>query len=315
MPELPEVETVRRGLESLVLGATIESSLVFRDSCVRRHPGGVREFDAALRGRRIVSAVRRGKFMWLIIDSDDDAAPMALSAHLGMSGQFRVFDSSAPEPHGHCRARLNAATGSGGEALTIDFLDQRTFGYLYVEPLVDVPDGAAGGQGSSLPAVPASVSHIARDALDPALDGEAVFAAWSSTSRAIKTTLLDQQVLSGVGNIYADEALWRARIHPATPASSLGAPLAALLLASCQAVMSEALAQGGTSFDALYVNVNGESGQLNIALKRVEVSRRQVISQSDLVRQALTKRLESPTCSAAHRRSFGSRSLRGASHA
>ena len=105
-----------------------------------------------------------------------------------------------------------------------------------------------------------------RDALAPALDGEAVFAAWSSTSRAIKTTLLDQQVLSGVGNIYADEALWRARIHPATPASSLGAPLAALLLASCQAVMSEALAQGGTSFDALYVNVNGESGYFSRSL-------------------------------------------------
>ena len=156
---------------------------------------------------------------------------------------------------------------------------------------------------------------VALDPFDPTFDARATAREIKRRSSGIKRVLLDQRVVSGIGNIYADEALWRAGIHGERPASALTKPAIERLLGHAREVMAEALEQGGTSFDALYVNVNGASGQLNIALKRVEGSRRRVISQSDLARQALTKRLESPTCSAAHRRSFGSRSLRGASHA
>ncbi len=261
MPELPEVETVRAGLEPLVSGAVVDAVTVFRDSCVRHQAGGSAEFAMRLTGARLEAAVRRGKFLWFLLDSDhdDDGVPgLALSAHLGMSGQFRSFDGSAPESHPHCRVRLELRRHL--EPLTLDFLDQRTFGYLHVEPLVPTADGRPGGQGSLAPFVPRSVAHIARDALDPfATDANAQNALRKGT-RAIKSVLLDQTVVSGIGNIYADEALWLAGIHPLRAASSLTGDEAAVLLASVRDVMSSALAQGGTSFDALYVNVNGESG-------------------------------------------------------
>lgn len=258
MPELPEVETVRAGLEPLVNGATIDAVSVHRDSCVRHHGGGAAEFSMALADARVVATVRRGKFLWLLLDGGDRPPVYALSAHLGMSGQFRSFGADPPTPHPHCRARLRLTAPRG--PVTLDFLDQRTFGYLHVEPLVATSDGAPGGQGSPMAAVPRSVAHIARDALDPAADTEAAHLALRRGARAIKNVLLDQTVVSGIGNIYADEALWLAQIHPLRPAVSLAAEDATRLLAAAREVMSKALAKGGTSFDALYVNVNGESG-------------------------------------------------------
>ncbi len=268
MPELPEVETIRRGLERVVRGATINGVEVFRDSCVRLLPGGPAEFSAALTGMSVASVARRGKFLWLALDDDaavDDAGQRepvdALSAHLGMSGQFRVHragQDDAPEPHAHCRARLYLSLRR--KQLTVDFLDQRTFGYLNVEPLVPTPDAGAGGVGTEQARVPASVAHIARDVLDPALDTPSTMRALRRGRRGIKQVLLDQTVVSGVGNIYADEALWRARIHPERPASALASQQAADLLGALRKVMSAAVLLGGTSFDALYVNVNGESG-------------------------------------------------------
>jgi len=262
LPELPEVETVRAGLEPLVSGATIDSVTVLRDSCVRHQGGGGAEFEMALTGAALGAVVRRGKFLWFLLDCDTDYhggdQGLALSAHLGMSGQFRSFEGEVPAPHSHCRARFELSTPRG--PLTLDFLDQRTFGYLHVEPLVPTADGGPGGHGSFLPLLPRSVAHIARDALDPAADVGRAEDTLRKGSRAIKSVLLDQTSISGIGNIYADEALWLAAIHPLRSANSLTPAEASRLLASAREVMSKALAQGGTSFDALYVNVNGESG-------------------------------------------------------
>lgn len=259
MPELPEVESVRRGLAQIA-GSRVVSVDIRRDSCVRRQPGGPPEFKAQLTGAVLTAAVRRGKFLWLPLDG----GRLALSAHLGMSGQFRVH-TDVPDAHPHCRVRL-ALESPHGDALTLDFIDQRTFGYLDVEPLVTTPDGGAGGEGSALPVVPASVAHIGPDALDPGLSRQRAITAFRRGNRGIKQVLLDQTHVSGIGNIYADEALWRARVNPVTPASALSGRAAGALLDAVQAVMRDALAAGGTSFDALYVNVNGESGYFDRSL-------------------------------------------------
>lgn len=264
MPELPEVETVRTGLASLVVGATIADVEVYRPSCVRLQPGGEGEFAMRLQGMVLDAAVRRGKFLWFPLAEQGaeeervDAPEAALSAHLGMSGQFRVFEGEAPAPHGHCRARIRLETPHGPR--TLDFLDQRTFGYLVAETLRPTRDGLPGGQGSDLAAVPGSVTHIARDALDTAASDAEIVSRLRRGTRGIKQLLLDQTVVSGIGNIYADEALWAARLHPERPAHAVSAAQARELLDCVRAVMRRALAQGGTSFDALYVNVNGESG-------------------------------------------------------
>lgn len=276
MPELPEVETVRAGLQSLVAGAVIADVDVRRDSCVRHLPGGKHEFAAAVVGQRIYEIARRGKYMWMALgpadtNSDPGSQPPreALSIHLGMSGQFRVHQgpwADAPAPHSHCRARL-ALRAAHGDQLTADFLDQRTFGYLHAERMVPIADDWPAGAGTRWPLLPASVAHIGRDALDPHLDAERAAASWRRGSRGIKQLLLDQTLVSGIGNIYADEALWAARVHPERPAHSVTYGLAQGLLAAARTVMTSALAQGGTSFDALYVNVNGESGYFSRSLE------------------------------------------------
>lgn len=262
MPELPEVETVRAGLAPLITGARIASSVVYRDSAVRLLPGGSAQFSAMTTDARVAAVVRRGKFLWLPLLHEADALPTeALSAHLGMSGQFRVHAgpwNDAPDPHRHCRVRLRLDGAEG--PVTVDFLDQRTFGYLHAEELTDTTDGFPGGQGSALAAVPSSVAHIGRDALDPYVTVSDVVRMWRRGSRGIKQVLLDQTRVSGIGNIYADEALWVARVHPERPASTVSAVKARALFEASKTVMASALAQGGTSFDALYVNVNGESG-------------------------------------------------------
>jgi formamidopyrimidine-DNA glycosylase len=257
VPELPEVETVRDGLDRLVVGAVVRDVEVFRDYSVRRHDGGPAGFADQLRGRRLAAAVRRGKFLWLPLE--DSGA--ALLAHLGMSGQLLVRDPAVAGDwaHPHLRVRLHLAGARSG-AEYLDFVDQRTFGHLTVVDLEPTPDGAPGGLGSDLPAVPEPVAHIGRDPLDPAFDADAVVAAVRRRRTGIKRALLDQTLVSGVGNIYADEALWRARLHFARATDRLRPSEVRRALDTATEVMTESLAQGGTSFDALYVNVNGESG-------------------------------------------------------
>lgn len=254
MPELPEVETVRDGVARHALNRTIARAAVLSDRTSRRYLGGRLALGDALHDRRFDAAVRRGKYLWLTLDGRADDADTALLVHLGMSGQLLVRDQVA-DPARHLRARLEFADGGA-----LDFVDQRTFGYLTLEPLVPTPDGAPGGLGSDVAGVPAPVAHIARDLLDPALDRAAVSRRIRTKRTAIKRALLDQTVVSGVGNIYADEALWRARVHPERACDELPARAVNRVLACAAEVMAEALAQGGTSFDELYVNVNGASG-------------------------------------------------------
>jgi formamidopyrimidine-DNA glycosylase len=241
VPELPEVETVRRGLERHVAGRVIDEVEVLHPRAVRRHAAGAADFAAALRGRDLAVPLRRGKYLWL------PAGPDALLAHLGMSGQLLVGEPGRPlSPH----VRVRFTFRDGGPDLR--FIDQRTFGHLLVSP-----------GGAQLPSV---IAHIAPDPLDAAFD-PAVFAARLRTRRSgIKRALLDQSLVSGVGNIYADEALWRARLHGDRPADRLRGPDVSRLLDAVQEVFAEALSVGGTSFDSLYVNVNGQSGYFDRSL-------------------------------------------------
>jgi formamidopyrimidine-DNA glycosylase len=241
MPELPEVEVVRLGLASLVVGDTIDSVRVFHPRSVRRHSAGAADFEAVLVGRRITDVARRGKYLWCALDSGD-----ALLGHLGMSGQLLVKDRTAP-PERHLRVRLGLASGRD-----VRFVDQRTFGGLVV---------SRGGAGS-----PLEIEHIARDPLDPLFDDEAFRLALRRRRTGVKRALLDQTLISGVGNIYADEALWAARLHYARPTETLRRAEVARLVAEVKAVMGRALVEGGTSFDSLYVNVNGESGYFDRSL-------------------------------------------------
>ncbi|PSR67636.1 DNA-formamidopyrimidine glycosylase [Nocardia sp. MDA0666] len=246
MPELPEVEVVRRGLDEHVVGHVVESVLVKHPRSVRRHELGGDDLAARMAGLRIDAARRRGKFLWLTFD-DPDAA---LVVHLGMSGQMLVQSAQAPlEKHAHIVAGLDNGT-------QLRFIDQRTFGGWALNRFVTL-DGEE---------LPESVAHIARDPLDPRFDTEAVVARMQTKSSEIKRVLLDQTVVSGIGNIYADEALWRARIHGERPAAALTRPALRRLLSEVQAVMGAALDAGGTSFDALYVNVNGNSGYFERSL-------------------------------------------------
>jgi formamidopyrimidine-DNA glycosylase len=246
MPELPEVEVVRRGLQAHVAGRTTAAVRALHPRAVRRHPGGAHDLEHRLAGRLIASAERRGKYLWLPLDHGDEA----LVAHLGMSGQLLVQPPDAPDET-HLRVRIGFT--DGGRELR--FVDQRTFGGLAVEP-VD-PDTLA----------PASIRHIARDPLDPAFDDAAFRAALRRRRTGLKRALLDQTLVSGIGNIYADEALWRARLHYARPTETMTRAEADRVLQAAREVMAAALGQGGTSFDALYVNVNGESGYFDRSLE------------------------------------------------
>lgn len=260
MPELPEVEVVRAGLDSAVRGARVAGVTVLDERALTRYSGSGPDFEAALTGRLLHGAARRGKFLWIPLDppSSGGTAAEALVAHLGMSGQLLLRSPGAPQER-HERVRLDIQHPAHGE-LSVVFADQRTFGSLTLDALVPTPDAAPGGYGTDDPTVPGQVAHIARDPLDPAFDDRGLRRALGRKDSAVKRVLLDQTVLSGVGNIYADEALWRARIHPGTSARSLSTRAANRLLAEVRAVLEQALAEGGTSFDAQYVNVNGQAG-------------------------------------------------------
>ncbi|TKA11700.1 bifunctional DNA-formamidopyrimidine glycosylase/DNA-(apurinic or apyrimidinic site) lyase [Actinacidiphila oryziradicis] len=244
MPELPEVEVVRRGLERWVSGRTVDSVDVLHPRAVRRHLGGAADFADRLKGRTIGPARRRGKYLWLPLD-----AAGSLLGHLGMSGQLLVQPGTAPD-EAHLRIRVRFADDLGTE---LRFVDQRTFGGLSVHE--SGPDG-----------LPIPLAHIALDPLDPAFDEAGFHAALRRRRTTIKRALLDQSLISGVGNIYADEALWRTKLHYERPTATLSRPRTAELVTHIREVMGDALAAGGTSFDSLYVNVNGESGYFDRSL-------------------------------------------------
>ncbi|MEV6347285.1 bifunctional DNA-formamidopyrimidine glycosylase/DNA-(apurinic or apyrimidinic site) lyase [Actinoplanes sp. NPDC051851] len=242
MPELPEVETVRMGLAKWVTGRTIASVEVHHPRAIRRHLPGDAHFAAVLAGRTVLDISRRGKYLWLPLDSGD-----AIIAHLGMSGQLLMQPAAAADEK-HLRVRF-AFTDQGPQ---LRFVDQRTFGGLAVS------EGGA--------ELPGEIAHIARDPMDPLFDDEAFSARLRGRRTEIKRALLDQSLISGVGNIYADEALWRARLHGARQTDQLTKPAVTRLLGHVREVLGEAITAGGTSFDELYVNVNGESGYFDRSL-------------------------------------------------
>lgn len=301
MPELPEVETVRAGLADHSLGRPVRAVRVVDARSLRRHLPGPVDFEAALTGRALRGAYRRGKYLWLTLsEADGTLADEALVVHLGMSGQLLVRDEPGGDSGNDSDARaafdevprhlrvaleLGPAGAAGGAASTnrastgqrLLFVDQRIFGGMFLSPLVpDVPAAVAANEAApgevpldEVPErflVPEAVKHIARDPLDEFFDPAAVRRKFLRTSSGIKKVLLDQSVISGVGNIYADEALWRARLHYAKPARTLSAAQTRELLEAVTQVLRESLAAGGTSFDALYVNVLGESGYFERSL-------------------------------------------------
>ncbi|MFC0530169.1 bifunctional DNA-formamidopyrimidine glycosylase/DNA-(apurinic or apyrimidinic site) lyase [Phytohabitans kaempferiae] len=242
MPELPEVETVRQGLAKWVTGRRIAAVEVRHPRAIRRHLPGADHFAAVLAGHRVVDVCRRGKYLWLPLDSGD-----AIIGHLGMSGQLLFQPGDAPdEVHLRIRFRFD---DDGPE---LRFVDQRTFGGLSVSP-----------GGAELPA---EIAHIARDPMDPLFSDVDFVTNLRRKHTEVKRALLDQTLISGVGNIYADEALWRSKLHGARATDAITKPAAARLLGHIREVLSEALVAGGTSFDALYVNVNGESGYFDRSL-------------------------------------------------
>ena len=252
MPELPEVEVVRRGLDAHVVDKTISAVRVHHLRAVRRHEAGPADLTARLLDSRIVGTGRRGKYLWLTLDDGS-----ALVVHLGMSGQMLMVRGARlrgrqREPRDdHLRIAVLLDDGT-----TLSFVDQRTFGGWMLADVVTV-DGTD---------VPLPVAHLARDPLDPKFNREGVVTVLRRKHSEIKRQLLDQTVVSGIGNIYADEALWRARVNGARLASSLTRAKLGEVLDAATEVMTEALGQGGTSFDSLYVNVNGESGYFERSL-------------------------------------------------
>ena len=305
MPELPEVETVRAGIADHSLGRPVRAVRVVDARSLRRHLPGPAHFEAALTGRALRAAYRRGKYLWLTLsEADGTLADEALVVHLGMSGQLLVRDEPGGEPGSdsgndsearaafdeqprHLRVALELGPAGNSESVAstnransnrastgqrLLFVDQRIFGGMFLSPLVpDVPaavvaNEATLGEEPEHFLVPEAVKHIARDPLDEFFDPAAVRRKFLRTSSGIKKVLLDQSVISGVGNIYADEALWRARLHYAKPARTLSVAQTRELLEAVTQVLRESLAAGGTSFDALYVNVLGESGYFERSL-------------------------------------------------
>lgn len=263
MPELPEVEVIRQGLSQAVNGAIITAVDVRDVRALKRHqPLGVdaaRDFEQRLTGAKFGEPVRRGKFLWIPLSETQDATNrFALLGHLGMSGQLLLRTPDQPDDR-HVRVRLWLYTLEHGE-LRLDFCDQRLFGSLALDTLVDCADGQPSGWGSVLPEIPRQASHIARDPLDSAFDLDQLRGKLAKRTVGIKHALLNQAIVSGIGNIYADEALWLARIHPETPAGTLSGRGVSRLFIAVHDVLEKALAEGGTSFDELYVNVNGDSG-------------------------------------------------------
>ncbi len=244
MPELPEVEVVRRGIDRWATGRTIESVEVLYPRSIRRSAGGANALTDALQGDAFRCASRRGKYLWLPLQQSAD---LALVIHLGMSGQVLMQPAKAIDEK-HLRVRIAYHDGKR----QMRFVDQRTFGGVYLDALRD--------------GVPITIAHIARDPLDPEFDDHATARRIRSKDTEIKRALLDQSVVSGIGNIYADEALWRAKVNGRRSTGTLASGQVMTLIQQAREVMTEALAQGGTSFDSLYVNVNGESGYFERSL-------------------------------------------------
>jgi len=271
VPELPEVETVRLGLSDYLAGARIRAVEILDDRSLKRHLAGPKDFVKTLADARILGVVRRGKFLWMPLELAKGDTGLALVGHLGMSGQMLIRDAGA-DADKLTRIVLHVESAKG-EDLEFRFVDQRIFGSLQIDELVPTSDGSAGGFSAGIGSgsawqnlIPRSAAHIARDPLDEHFDEAGVLAKFKKKNSGIKRVLLDQQVLSGIGNIYADEALWASKLHYDYPASRLSKAKAVELLTAVRGILARAVDAGGTSFDEQYKNVNGESGYFEVSL-------------------------------------------------
>lgn len=243
MPELPEVETVRRGLAKFLPKSKISDIQIL-------HPRVNRNSEERLEsavGAKIVSVNRRGKFLWFSLDRGN-----AIVGHLGMSGQMLIKSKQEPiSPH------VRAIFRFAGSTEEFRFVDQRTFGWLSTNELITTPNGK----------IPVCCLHIAQDPFDSDFNLDEAVLRLSNRKTEIKRALLNQEVISGIGNIYADEALWFSRIHPERRIESIPQNELRTLVRNAAKVMKNSLKRGGTSFDDLYIDVNGESGYYEISLK------------------------------------------------
>jgi formamidopyrimidine-DNA glycosylase len=279
VPELPEVETVRAGLAPALTNAVVTAIDALDVRSFKRHVGGVEDFKATMIGSKILAVVRRGKFLWMPLELPSERAgnhKLAMVGHLGMSGQMLLRTPGFTEDK-LTRVIIHARS-ENGEMVEMRFVDQRLFGSLAIDELVPTKDGKPGGFSDGLAVtasgvstwwrdlIPASAAHITRDPLDSDFDEQTVLAAFKKKNSGIKRVLLDQQTLSGIGNIYADESLWRSKLHYDQPASSLSTAKAKELLQHVREILAKAVTEGGTSFDEQYKNVNGESGYFAVSL-------------------------------------------------
>jgi formamidopyrimidine-DNA glycosylase len=279
MPELPEVETVRAGLAPALTNAVVTAVDVLDARSFKRHPGGVEDFKATIIGSKILAVVRRGKFLWMPLELPANGSgdyKLAMVGHLGMSGQMLLRTPGFADDK-LTRVIIQARTADG-QIVEMRFVDQRLFGSLAIDELVPTKDGLPGGFSNGigetatgqtawwLNLIPASAAHITRDPLDVNFDEKAVLTRFKKKNSGIKRVLLDQQTLSGIGNIYADESLWRSQLHYDQPAASLSTAKAKELLEHVREILAKAVSEGGTSFDEQYKNVNGESGYFAVSL-------------------------------------------------
>lgn len=244
MPELPEVETVRRGLKSAISGFKVVGVEILDERSLRRNKEPYEAFKEELVGSEFNDFCRRGKFLWFPISSH-----RCLVAHLGMSGQIIVRGPDYPSDK--CE-RVRLMVSKSQQNLEMRFIDQRLFGGLHMDTIVESSNGEQ---------MPFSARHIALDPLDAKFNAVAVAAIIQKRQAGIKSLLMNQEIVSGIGNIYADEILWLAKVHYSTSGSQLSKKKILEILKISQEILCEAVNKGGTSFDEQYKNVNGESGR------------------------------------------------------
>ena len=242
MPELPEVETVRRCIEPVLAGARITGVDVRRDRMARRQPNAA-DVARRLEGRRITAVGRRGKFLMLDVEAGD----FTWVLHLGMSGRLAFAEDGPAPPH----TNVVVAHDSGAD---LWFIDPRTFGFIVVYT------------DDELNASP--LARLGPDALWELPTTAALVDAFAGRSASVKSVLLGQRVVSGLGNIYVDEVLYRSGIHPARPAGGLSRNEVKALRSHVRPVLNAGIAAGGTSLnDLAYLLPDGRAGEFMMQLQ------------------------------------------------
>lgn len=279
MPELPEVEVVRKGLAKHVKNRKISNAKVRNNRALRNFEFSTKTFEKTIAGFTINSVERRGKFLWMTLKNSSQA----ISAHLGMSGQMLMVKKDE-KPSTHARVTFDFSDTKR----SLHFIDQRTFGWVNLEELVEAKDKRL---------VPQSVLHISPDLFEESFDMDKTISNIKRRKTGIKQALLNQEIVAGIGNIYADEALWLAKTHWADVCENLSEKKIKEILISAKEVMAKALEKGGTSFDDLYIDVNGESGYFENELNAYgREGERCYRCDLEMVREAFSNNRSSTIC-------------------